>query len=653
MTYVEPALLTQGEFGQARAQVGQRLTERRDDRGWMVDRMRLAVLTLADGQPRQASFTFEQIEHILRTQGINRDRTVAAIVTWEGVRFWKGEPFEQALALFYYGLQQGSLGQWDNVRAAAGSSLFRLRDFGFDQRSGRRHDAVTLARQAQQEETIAGRRAPSENDDFFNTGFAIVDSDFIPGYILHGVASRMLSRPEEASDYFAAAASLNQDLQPLLREFRDTDYNTVLVVSWGLGPAKIAYGPDEVFTRFIPRAASDRQPLSVRVFASPPVDADGPLAPEIRQAIVPQVMDINTMAADHKWNNFEDIRRAKSILGQTLLTAGAITAGVGARQRSNEAVLAGAGMMILGAATRAGARADTRYCDVFPQRLYMVPLKLSDQDDIIELQIDGKPGSRLVLRGLDPPADPHAVQLRYVRLNQPIGARPAPGWAMNGRLYYMNEHMRLLAPQHRHAPPIDPLPPEDLHPDSRPDDSDRIALDQQHDTFSILARTPAAWTEAVGISSRPNLAVEDLPFVFGGRDVRPPSADQLQRLHEHGLLRDVSLETYLNAFRDEGLLFVPDDAPLFPAERHVLEGGRWHLAPLPGTAGFARLFGQNHPPYRPQSPAMRRMAESIARELSVHRSEIAAAPGPGPRIPDPASASATTNSAQTLPFEEK
>ena len=65
----------------------------------------------------------------IRDRGLNKDKTVRSVVFTEGVKVWKGEPFEQAMALVYYGFVQASQGSWDNARAAASNALFYLRDF--------------------------------------------------------------------------------------------------------------------------------------------------------------------------------------------------------------------------------------------------------------------------------------------------------------------------------------------------------------------------------------------------------------------------------------------------------------------------------------------------------------------------------------------
>ncbi len=124
------AALGRGDYTQPRVNIYDDMQPKRSDRAYLLDRMRVGVLTLADGYPRSAQTIFEEVYDVLRTRGINKDKTVASVVLNEDVKIWKGEPFEQALALAYYAMVQAELGSWDNARAAANGSLFRLRDFG-------------------------------------------------------------------------------------------------------------------------------------------------------------------------------------------------------------------------------------------------------------------------------------------------------------------------------------------------------------------------------------------------------------------------------------------------------------------------------------------------------------------------------------------
>ena len=521
--------VTRGDYGQARMFVRNNLHQNRRDREFLLDRMQLGVLTLADGHAKSAQGVFEEVYEVLRTQGVNADKTVASVVINEDVKLWKGEPFEQALALAYYGLQQGSLGQWDNVRAAAGNSLFQLRDFG-NNKQGERIDTLEIAQRAiEYEQKQAGK--PSDGKDYFNTGYAVRESNFTLGYILHGLASQALGRGDEARDFFNVAAQVDQNVRPLVDALKTGQYNTVLVVSHGLGPAKIAYGPDNALAKFQPRYPSDRDPLIVRAGGS--------------NAAFPVVCDVNAMATDHMWNNLEDVRHAKSVVGTGLLAAGAITTAVGIDRKNNTAALVGIGLMAAGALAKAGAHADTRYCNVLPQRLYVVPINIPEPNSIVEVQVQGRAGSRMALAGLSPPPRGQTLQLRYVSLvsGARLGDSYSPQWASSGRIFYSTNQ-------------TGPLP---------------------------------------GAPS---------PIVLGGNDARTPSADLLPEYQQHPNLRFATPAELEGVYRGQGVLLTTEDQGGY-AGLHVLEGGKSLVEPLAGTAGFMRIFGQPHTfaPGAPGAPA--------------------------------------------------
>ena len=552
MRHTPTALLTTGDYGRAREHVARRMTAGREDRQYLLDRMKLAVLTLADGYPDLAQPVFEQLYDVLRTQGINADKTVASVVINEDIKFWKGEPFEQALAMFYYGLQQAQLGHWDNARAAAQNSLFSLRDFGADE-SGQRIDTLGIAQRALEyeraEAAIERGETPGEataEADYLNTGYAVRESNFTAGYLLNALANQQLARQDEANDNLAVAVQTDPNTESLVRELRGGRYNTLLVVSFGLGPAKVAYGPDNALAQFAPRFASDGAALVASLNGASP-------------RRYPTICDVNRMALDHMWNNLEDVRLAKSTVGDGLLLGGAVALDYGLSSDSDAATYAGLAMLLAGAVAKAGAHADTRYCDALPQRLYVVPLHLEQAENVIELQVDGAPSSGLVLRGLGPP-DGMAAQLRYVRLvsggaPQELGveasgpqtnARGAPPvWAASGEIYYSNDETGAVpGPQ--------------------------------------------------------------LPFVLGGRCVRTPTELAMGDYQRSGHLPGMTLSDLREVYREERISFAgPGQAKR--DDRHVLEGGRSLACPMAGTAGFARLFGQTHAPYQPRSDAARQL----------------------------------------------
>ena len=118
-----------GQYGQARADLIPRLDNNKGSRGYTADRMKLGVMDLADGLPDSAEPTLNEVYEILRTQGLNKDKTVEAVVINENVKRWKGEPFEQALMYCYIGIQKAMRGEWGNARAAVAGSVFMLKDF--------------------------------------------------------------------------------------------------------------------------------------------------------------------------------------------------------------------------------------------------------------------------------------------------------------------------------------------------------------------------------------------------------------------------------------------------------------------------------------------------------------------------------------------
>ena len=394
-----------GEYDAALALVEEEVTDDRSQRRYMLSRMRAGVLALDAGRPGASERWFAEVYDVLRTQGVNADKTVSAVVFTEGVKLWKGEPFEQALALAYYGLVQAELGSWDNARAAAGNALFYLRSFEGEQdrAAGRRIDTEAIMLRALEHEQQAADNAEVDEPDedaYLDHGYVTEQSNFTLAYLLHAIASQQMGRDLEAADYFHRVLQLDPALGPMVDRFQARGYNTVLVVSYGLGPRKSRYGPDGSLAEFVPRTRSDGAALS--------------LSTPAWTTRTPAVTDVNTMARDHRWNNLEDVRLAKSILGSVLVTGGAITLGQGIDNHSEAAVWTGAALLASGIYMKATAGANTDFCDVFPQRLYVVPLMIDDPAQRIDLSIDGRPG---VVTVTDWPAqDGPQANLVYLRL---------------------------------------------------------------------------------------------------------------------------------------------------------------------------------------------------------------------------------------------
>lgn len=534
-----------GRYALAAERVQESLSSDPADRDYLLGRVRLLLMGLADGQADATEEPANQLFGLLRTQGLNADRTTASVVLSEGVRIWKGEPFEQALAYHYIGVQKAMRGEWDNARAASLSSLFLLRDFSeaLGKATPTQMDIARKAAQAERDKTGSG-------DELLDKGYVAVQSDFAIGYVLGAIANRAIGREDEASDNLLAAVRADPGLQPLADTIRAGSYNTVLVVDAGLGPRKVATGEDGVIAEFVSRTPSDRRGVVVSI-------DDGQSTRSVGE--FPVVQDINQLAINHRWRNLEDVRALKSALGTGLLVGGVAVA---AHAKDDQAQLAGLGLALLGGLMKASSKADTRHAELLPQRIYVVPLLLGDGPHTVTLSLQsGDEGrlsggvsaaGRIVLANVRGPranaVNPGPV-LRYVRMT------PIPqGWEQRGQVLWAN----------------------------------------------------ASWRERV--------AGDDLPYIFGGRCVTPPSPSVMARYHNAGRLSDLTTVELENLYRAEGIAWtVEDQQGRF--RRHVLEGGASLVAPLEGTSGYMRLFAQDHARYQPRSDELRQAREREEQRL--------------------------------------
>lgn len=417
------AAIARADFSKAAAKLEERMTTKRSDRNYMLDRMNLLSLRLADGVPSRTEPVAAEVFDLLRTQGINDDRTTAAAILGEGgVIFWKGEPFEQALAYAAISQHKAVAGEWDNARAAALSSLFLLKDFGENER-GERLSTQEIATRALKADA-ARERGTSDSptyEQYLDKGYTPVKTNFALGYFLAGVANLALAssdpaREDEARDQFREAFTLRPEVKPVADALIERRVNTVFIVDAGLGPEKVGYGPDNALARFDAVTRSDNTGLAL--------DAPGAPLPTF-----PQIADVNAMSRDHSWNNFEDIRQAKSTLGTVLLAGGAITA-VASDDRTVQTIgliLAGAGLLL-----KATSAADTRHAEAFPQRTYIAVANITAPGTPVTLTAAGV---RLTLPAIDPPPAGQTLALHCVRLPGP-GAVP---WASSGVLRYAND----------------------------------------------------------------------------------------------------------------------------------------------------------------------------------------------------------------------
>ncbi|MFN3166053.1 MAG: hypothetical protein ACE37H_03205, partial [Phycisphaeraceae bacterium] len=242
-------------------------------------------------------------------------------------------------------------------------------------------------------------------------GYVAERNNFTMAYLLHAIASQQLGRSDEASDYFNRVVTLDAALGPLVERLRAGAYNTVVVVADGLGPRKVATGPNGVLSRYQPIDAL-RAPARLYLNQQP-------------RAELPVVTDVNQMALDHRWNNLEDVRVAKNVLGDLALAGGTIALLEGARREDATLAIIGAGVLAAGVFMKATARANTDYCDVFPQRLYLAALDVAQPGTDVTFELSGQPATSATLRNLEPPTGPQAA-FHYVRAPIDVDLNPPP-----------------------------------------------------------------------------------------------------------------------------------------------------------------------------------------------------------------------------------
>jgi hypothetical protein len=489
----------------------------KDDEQTVLNNVRLGIASLADGDLHESEVALGRSFELLSTAGLNKDRTVGAVLDHEGVKIWKGEPFEQALTYTYVAALYALLGDWENVRAAAANSLFRLTDFGADQ------NAEKLARDA------------AKNPDYLNQ-YTAADTNFAFGFLMHAVGSSLSGAPG-SEDLLDAAVKINPDLEEIASTLRSGDYNTLLIIDYGKGPTKIAYGPDEALVRFQPQD---------RGFGSAVVAIDG------RQiAQQPPVCDVNAMAVDHRWNNLEDVRKAKSAIGNILLMGGAITTGYGANRSDAGTALVGVGAIALGLLTKAGAKGDTRYCEFMPAAIYLVPLSLDHPCDLtVSIQNDST--AKMVISDVRPGEyrTPRAMYVRLIGRASPL----QPPWLTRRKPLMDNDFTGV-----------------------RP-----------HDYPWILGG------QDVSLPNRDTLAA----YQSGGH-LEILTSDDLRRLYDdEGILIGSGMENAPGAKKN-------------PSFRHILEGGTGLFTPEPYSMGYKRLMFQRHRAYEPKSESVRNLARQV------------------------------------------
>lgn len=349
------------------------------DEDSVLNNARLGMAALAAGDINTSVQSLGTAYKLLESGGVNDEsRIFAATVLHEGVRVYKGEPFEQALTYTALATANALRNDWENVRVCARAATRRLADF----------EAAD----------------PGAKDRFRREGVKLVESTYALGYLLEGIANTVLGEHDEALD---RAVALNGSLRPVVDAVKAKRFNAILIIDWGRGPRKESYGDDNARTRWVARDAPAGD-MRLTISGAPTVS--------LRAAA-----DVNAMSADYRWNNLEDARTFKSGLGTVLVVGGATTAVASEDKGAQIAGLAAAGAGLL---MKLLSSADTRHNELIPSEVFVASLELPAQGADVNVSFASNRSAPISIP-LARPGTPTAPSVLYVRS---LTAHGVPAW---------------------------------------------------------------------------------------------------------------------------------------------------------------------------------------------------------------------------------
>jgi hypothetical protein len=310
----------------------------------------LAQVELYSGEPEPARRHFEQAARIMGNWSTGGTEVTAAIVGAESSKTWQGDPHEKAMNAFYGGLLYWWAGEPDNGRAA-----FRR-----------------------------GILADAESDE----GGHQADCALL--FWLAGRASLAMGLPADAEDYFAEARAARDfavahgargaSSAPLLTD--PSRGNLIVLAELGLGPRKVAGGPQGSLAVILPREV---QVAWAEVFV------DG--VPADRTTLL---ADLDYQARTRGGRAMAGIREGKAVLKTAAGIAGTVLVFEGLGDRGSgrgEQLLAG-GILLL-ASMLISAEADTRHWETLPQTVQALAVEVPPGRHEVRIEFHRPGGARV------------------------------------------------------------------------------------------------------------------------------------------------------------------------------------------------------------------------------------------------------------------
>ena len=341
------------------------------DRNFVLNNVRLGSTALAQYDLDAAEKAFLRAYEVQNSVGVNTGgRSLGATLVDEGVRIWKGEPFERAMTNFYLGVVYYMEHDYNNARAAFENAEFKLRDYG---------------------------DAKADN-------YKEVDSNFALGLLMLAKCQQRVGREDDARKTFDRVAKLRPELKGLADFDWNNRSNVLLIVDYGYGPQKetafdgsiVGFGPKPQQAGPIPSPAVtvDGRPMGLGGLAVPPVD-------------------LLALAQDRKWQSIDTIRVVKSAVGTGLMAGGLYE---GTRHGgSGELAL---GLFAAGLLMKATSQGDVRQWEMLPRTVFVLPLHVPPGTHEITVSFPAVPGLSQTWRNLPVPAEGESTYYFRMQLYQ-------------------------------------------------------------------------------------------------------------------------------------------------------------------------------------------------------------------------------------------
>jgi tetratricopeptide (TPR) repeat protein len=343
------------------------------DRNAVLNQMRLGADAFQLNHHDWATTFFDKALASIETVWAESERAAQARSVWyeEGMKDFKGEPYERAMAYYYRGLLYLWGGEIDNARASFKSGVLQ--------------DAFA--------EELQNR------------------ADFALLIYLEAWASRFMNDPSTEQAAFEELAKLRPDLPKI-----PPGANTLVVLETGLSPRKVGDGVGSWQLKFRRgKKFAD---------AAAGVSVDG--APEARAYPVEDIfLQATTRGArpiDKIIEGKVEFRNTYQGLGSTLSDAGhAAMLAAPAFEHAGRVQAVGGGLSVLGAISTAVSinarpQADIRYWDNLPDAVHVLALSLKPGPHALQVRYYTKQGQEL----------PDLAQ--HLEFAVPADGRPALVW---------------------------------------------------------------------------------------------------------------------------------------------------------------------------------------------------------------------------------